>query len=366
MVVRSGYGIFYEAYPAGFGAIPGNTLPGTTSVLAQQFPGLGYPLPPFRGLGAAAKPNVAGFDRQKPDLYSQQWSLTVQWQASRNDTVEAGYLGNRGLHLRRNLNINFLDPATGRRPNPNFAMINLETATGNSYYHSLDLGWSHRFASRLSGQFHYFWSHAIDDVQDPAVFGSAQPQDNHNFRAERGNSSTDARLRISSAFLYALPSPRSWLLRDWTIAGMGLYRTGVAETVTVLVNTSGTGNLINQRPDAVAGVSSYAAQKNADQWFNPAAFHLPALGAFGNLGRNTVYGPGLAQIDASMSKNTRLTEKCAVQFRAEIFNLLNEPNLAQPNNVFATPAFGQVFSTLGTTIGLGTARQIQLALRLSF
>jgi hypothetical protein len=268
--------------------------------------------------------------------------------------------------VRRNLNINLLDPVTGQRPNPNFAMINLETATGNSYYHSLDLGWSRRFDSRLSGQFHYIWSHAIDDVQDPAVFGSAQPQDNHNFRAERGNGSTDARHRISYAFLYALPSGRSWLFRAWTIAGMGVYRTGIAETVTIGVNTAGTGSLINQRPDAIAGVSSSAVPKTADHWFNPAAFHLPASGAFGNLGRNTVYGPGLAQIDVSMSKNTRLSEKWMLQFRAEVFNSLNKPNLAQPNSVFATPAFGQIFSTLGNTIGMGTARQIQLTLRLCF
>jgi hypothetical protein len=366
VVIRSGYGIFYEAYPVGLGVIPGNTLPGTTTILAQEFPSLGYPLQQLQGFGAAAKPLVTGFERHKPDLYSQQWNLTVQWQASRNDIIEAGYLGNRGLHLRRNLNINLVDPATGQRPNPNFTTIDLETATGNSDYHSLDLGWSRRFASRLSGEFHYFWSHAIDDVQDPAVSGSAQPQDNHNFRAERGNSSTDARHRMSYALLYTLPPGRSWLFRTWTLAGVGLYRTGIAETVTIGVNTSGTGNMINQRPDAVAGVSSYAVQKTADHWFNPPGFHLPAPGAFGNLGRNTVYGPGLAQTDLSMSKNTRLGEKWTLQFRAEVFNCFNKPNLAQPNSVFGTPAFGQIFSTLGNTIGMGTARQIQLTLRLSF
>jgi hypothetical protein len=93
---------------------------------------------------------------------------------------------------------------------------------------------------------------------------------------------------------------------------------------------------------------------------------MPATGTFGNLGRNTIFGPGLAQIDFSVLKDTPITERTKLQFRAEIFNLANHSNFAQPNTTFGSPSFGEIFNTIGRTLGMGTSRQIQLALRVSF
>jgi len=88
-------------------------------------------------------------------------------------------------------------------------------------------------------------------------------------------------------------------------------------------------------------------------------------GTFGNLGRNTVYGPGFTNVDFSVLKTTKFTETKNLEFRAEFFNIPNHPNFAQPSSTFNTSSFGQVFQTFGATLGLGTSRQIQLALKLN-
>jgi hypothetical protein len=239
------------------------------------------------------------------------------------------------------------------------------SANANSDYNALEMGYVRRRARLVAGVY-FVWSHALDDVQDPAVYGSTQPQDNRNLRAEWGNSSGDARRRVSGNVVYDLPSGRQVLFRGWKLAGIGLFRTGIAQTVLIGANTSGTGNLTNQRPDAVSGLSPYPARQTTSGWYNPAAFRLPAPGTFGNLGRNTVYGPGLAQVDLALMKQTRVRERAEIRWRAQVFNNLNRSVLAQPNNVLGTAAFGQILSTLGNAIGLGTARQIPLAALVSF
>lgn len=150
------------------------------------------------------------------------------------------------------------------------------------------------------------------------------------------------------------------------MACVGLARSGVPASVTIPISQTGTGATLNQRPDAVIGVSRYPRQQSVDGWLNPAAFSFPAAGTFGNLGRNTVFGPGLLQIDVSALKNTRLSESAVLQFRAECFNLPNHPAFAQPGAMLGSGSFGKILNTLGRTLGMGTSRQIQLALRLQF
>jgi len=159
----------------------------------------------------------------------------------------------------------------------------------------------------------------------------------------------------------------SAIISGWQLSGVGTIRTGIATSVLIGVNTFGNGNLTNQRPNAVAGVSEYAGNKNNDHWLNPLAFSIPAAGTFGNLGRNTFYGPGYAQEDVNLSKKFIFGEgKSALQFRAEVFNVFNHPNFDVPSATFNTSTFGQVLNTFGRTFGGGVARQIQLALKFNF
>ncbi|WP_321478263.1 carboxypeptidase regulatory-like domain-containing protein [uncultured Paludibaculum sp.] len=378
-VIRSGYGIFYQSYPVGFGAysVPVNNIVGNTSFVRQQIPALSYPLTPFLQQGTAPLPTVAGFAWGKPDIYAQQWNLTMERQFGQSTAVQVAYIGNHGLNLRRNMNLNFYDPTLGRRPISGFADVNVETASGQNAYHSLQVSVTQRYRRGVQGSFNYTWAHAIDDVQDQGLY-SGQPQNNNDYRSERGNSSGDMRHNVTYNLHYELPVGQgqhflsnlhgagSVLVSGWQVASLAIFHSGIANTVYLGTNTYGNFNFTNQRPNAVAGVSPYAADKSIDNWLNPAAFSMPASGTFGNLARNTIYGPGFAQVDFSVLKQTPMGEGKRMEFRAEIFNILNHPNFGQPNTTFGTASFGKVFNTFGATLGFGTSRQIQLAMKFIF
>ncbi len=378
-VIRTGAGIFWQAYPVGFGSysIPTNNIPGNTSLVRQTIPTLSYPIANFLSQGTAPVPSVAGFDWIRRDIYTEQWDLSIARVLASGTALQVAYVGNRGLDLRRGYTINFFDPTLGQRPNPLFSNISIEGNTGQSTYNALQVSFHQRLRRGLVFQAEYGWAHGIDDVQDQGLF-SSQPQDDNNFQAERGNSSGDIRHNFAYSLLYTIPMGAghsflgNWhgvagsLVSGWSVASLGLIHTGIPFTVFIGTNTFGNGNFTNQRPNAVAGVDQYAASPSVNGWLNPAAFTLPLAGTFGNLGRNTVYGPGFTNVDFSLLKNTKLGEKRNLEFRAEFFNVPNHPNFAQPSSTFNTSSFGQIFQTFGATLGLGTSRQIQAALKLTF
>jgi hypothetical protein len=116
----------------------------------------------------------------------------------------------------------------------------------------------------------------------------------------------------------------------------------------------------------VPGVSDYVSGKSYKQWLNPAAWTAPAAGTFGDSPRNSVYGPRFTQIDSALVKQTPLGEDRSLEFRSEFFNMFNHPNFGQPDSTVGDGGFGQVFSTFGRTIGFGTSRQIEFALKLRY
>jgi hypothetical protein len=154
---------------------------------------------------------------------------------------------------------------------------------------------------------------------------------------------------------------------------------------TAVVNTPGGGNSRNvRRPNLVPGVSPYL--KDGTQWLNPAAFSIPAPGEFGNLQRGSIRGPSFKQMDLLVSKRVETGGSSALEFRIEVFNLFNVTNFAnppaslpnvlgtgtnqlQPNQPYTAAAagtFGKLTSTVGRTVGLGTSRQVQFAVRFNF
>ncbi|MGC8793486.1 MAG: hypothetical protein ACP5U2_08855 [Bryobacteraceae bacterium] len=128
------------------------------------------------------------------------------------------------------------------------------------------------------------------------------------------------------------------------------------------------GNTSNQRPDVVLGVPLYPANRTkAENRLNIAAFAVPRAGTWGNAGLHIARGPGMWQTDLAVHRKFRLTENANLAFRTEVFNLVNRAQLGDPSANISTPAtFGQIRSPLNRTIGTGTSRQIQLALRLNF
>jgi hypothetical protein len=380
VVVRSGYGVYFQDYPVGFGSyfVPSNTVPGNITLLQSNIPNLSYPYDSFLSQGAALPPpNVNGFPYHKPDIYSSQWNLSVATQFTANMSFQVAYVGNRGVNEWREENINYPDPATGLRPNPNYSNIVLQTNTGFSNYNGLQLSFTRRMSQGLLFTANYTYGHALGDVADQGLFAS-DPQNLYNIPAEYGNGSGDVRHSFNYSLLYSVPMGDghrlfgsgipSRMFSGWQVGTLGILQTGVASTVYIETNTYGNEDFINQRPNCVPGVSVYANPKTVNDWLNPAAFSMPAAGTYGNCPNGDFYGPSLKNIDFSLLKETRLGEGRNLEFRAEFFNVFNHPNFSvlSMNNFFGTPAFGEMFSTLGATIGGGTPRQIQMGLKFSF
>jgi hypothetical protein len=162
----------------------------------------------------------------------------------------------------------------------------------------------------------------------------------------------------------------SVIFGGWETSGIWTARTGRMLTVTIARSSADVpdGNTSAQRPNLVGGISVYPeGGPTFAQWLNPAAFAIPAKNTWGNAGRVVATGPGLAQVDFALQKNTRLAEGKSLIFRIEAFNIFNRTLGANPGTALTSPAsFGLVTAGLNRTIGTGTSRQLQLALRLNF
>ena len=136
------------------------------------------------------------------------------------------------------------------------------------------------------------------------------------------------------------------------------------------------GNSSNQRPNLVPGVSIYASNQTISNWFNPAAFSLPAKGTWGNLGRYVARGPGMYEIDTTLQKRFPILERLAVNFRASAYNLLNHPIYKNPssgvgsltgNPPSVSGSFGQITNVINTgAVGTGAPRRFEFMLRAEF
>ena len=158
----------------------------------------------------------------------------------------------------------------------------------------------------------------------------------------------------------------SKLVSGWQLNGIATLLSGFPFTPQIGSNRSGDGDTRN--PDRPSVDSSFAGPvllQKPNQWFNPKAFKLPDAGTYGNLGRGVLRGPGLAEVDLSLFKNTAVSERASLQFRAEFFNVLNRPNFGTPNPIVFTG--GAISSSAGLiTITTTTSRQIQFGLKLIF
>ena len=232
----------------------------------------------------------------------------------------------------------------------------------------------------------YTYSKAIDTNSSEFTTSRDQgfPQNSANLAAEKGRSDFDFRHRLSLSYLYDLPvGSRVWrlhnpslnyLIQSWGLAGVVTAQSGPPFTPQISGDVSGadeeavigTGNPTD-RPN-LTGSSFYPAHKTPNQWVLPSAFSAPA-GTFGNAGRNILTGPGLSSWDFSLIRNFRFSESRSLEFRGEIFNLLNRANFDIPQRDVASSAFGQITNTLRPVAGLasggpGDPREVQFGLRL--
>ncbi|HEX6190663.1 MAG TPA: carboxypeptidase regulatory-like domain-containing protein [Pyrinomonadaceae bacterium] len=370
-VVRGGYGVYYDQSALAPGEALYFNAPYFDFNLFFQLPGLPLTVNnPFPAFFPFALPDSAlAIQRDLRTAYMQHWSASVQQQLGRSRVLEVAYVGSKGTKLLSARDINQPQPGVlppglpfVPRPNPFFDDITQIESRANSRYDSLQARFQQRLDFGLALLGSYTWSKSEDDASN--FFSSAGdpnfPQDSHNLGAERGPSNFDARHRFVLSYSYDLPFGKgrrfladdgwvSKLLSGWQTLGIVTLQSGRPFTVALLpeIDNSGTGRSVlgfgaNDRPNVVGDPN--LSSPSADRWFNTAAFAFPAPGTFGNAGRNILRGPGYQNVNASLMKNTLLTERFNLQFRAEVFNLFNHPNLNLPDNFLGSPTFGRVSS----------------------
>jgi hypothetical protein len=308
----------------------------------------------------------------------QHWNFNIERQLWRASVLEVAYVGSKGTKLLTARDINQPQPSVlppglpfVPRPDPRFDDIDLLESRANSSYNAMQVRFQQRLTRGFSALASYTWSKSIDDASN--FFSSAGdpnfPQNSFNVAAERGRSNFDVAHRLNVSYSYAFPSRKydgvaGTLFNGWETYGIVTLQTGRPFTVALLseIDNSGTGRSIlgfgaNDRPNLVGNPE--LSDPTTLQWFNTAAFAFPPPGTFGNAGRNILDGPGFQNVNASLLKNTRITERVNLQFRAEAFNLFNHPNFNLPDNFLGSPTFGRITSARDP-------RHIQFGLKLLF
>jgi len=247
--------------------------------------------------------------------------------------------------------------------------INLLENSAQSWYQAGYVNVRRRFTRGLTFLANYTFAKNLSDAPDfrSPMFESAAPQDNSNLRLEKGLA-CDVRHRFAFSAVYGIPSFNKngftrAVTKDWRLSAIYQAQSGFPLTISVFGDTANAGTLLGENPIRAnyTGQPVFDANsRTTDRWFNTAAFSTPAAFTFGNVGRNTVYGPGRQTLDLALQREFAMTETVKLQIRAEAFNALNHSNLGTPNRFVNTPQFGTI--TEAATPG----REIQLGLRLSF
>jgi len=381
-VVRSGFGLYYDQSalapseglyfnPPYFDLRLYFPLPGLPLTIADPFPAQ-FPI--------AVPPSATTYQRDFQTANVSQWNINVQRQLGRSRLLDVAYVGSSGRRLLRGRDINQAGASpnpVNLRPDPRFADITLLESAAKSDYKSLQFSFTQRLADGVSALAAYTWSSSRDDAS--GLFTSAGdpnfPQDSNNPQAEWGRSNYDLRHRLSVGFTCAMPfgtgsarfADHGWLsdlLANWEVTGILTVQSGRPFTVALVpeFDNSNTGRSslgfgANDRPNLVA--STQVSNPGPSQWFNTAAFAVPAYGSFGNAGRNILEGPGYANMNLAVLKHLRVNARAKLQLRLEAFNLFNRTNFNLPDNFLGSPTFGQILSA-------GSPRRLQLGARVLF
>jgi hypothetical protein len=424
--IRAGFGTYYSliddlafllnSLPPYNGSLTSSgsltsLVPVTPGSAAPPTCGPGVPLP-----CATYAPQGIQANARTPTV--EEWNLGVERELNRSTALRVAYVGSHGYHGFLAIDPNSIPaqicsspsgcqaggvatsgtPATaanqshvpqgaeyipvGTRPNQYLGAGFFWYTEGNSSYNALETEVTHRLSQGLQFRANYTWSKNLDMNSGLTIAqANNEPQmimDRNDLRRDWGPSALNATNQGSVSARYELPfgSGKRWLnatsgienklAGGWQLNGIGTFLSGFPFTPLVGSNRSGDGDTRNpDRPSLSANFSGPIVTGNPNQWYNPAAFTLPAAGTYGNLGRGTLTGPGLGEVDLSLIKTTSLTERASLQFRAEFFNISNHVNFGPPNtSVFAS---GVASASAGLITTLATnPRQIQFGLKLLF
>ncbi|HXB74525.1 MAG TPA: TonB-dependent receptor [Candidatus Acidoferrales bacterium] len=334
--------------------------------------------------------------------YTMEYLMNVQRQLSNNWVVEAGYLGSLSRHLYGFLDANQPIPGTtslasrtpfaqrdasGNPTSQQFGVVQLVSDGANGNYNAGSLKVTKRFSTGLSVISSYTFAKSMDNTSGIRVqgFDTLYPQNSGCLSCERGLSAFNVKHRFVSSVLYDLPVGKGkglnvtnpfldTVVGGWQLGGVWTAQTGLPQVISIGgVDRSATG-VGYDRPNAT-GTNAYVSNPTPSRWYDPGAFVEAPAGAFGNVGRNTLVGPGIFAFDFAAHKEFRMPfkEGHLLKFRLEAFNVLNHPSWSNPSgNILSGAAFpGQPSTNAHQGFGVitGTAvqmRQVQLALKYTF
>jgi hypothetical protein len=267
-------------------------------------------------------------------------------------------------------------PATSARPNPYLGAGFFWFAAGNSSYNALQLEFLRRLSSGLQFRGNYTWAKNLD-MNSALTIAQAQNQpqmvmNRNDLRRDWGASALTPTSQASISAHYELPFSSAGakgvgrLVGGWQLNGILTLLSGFPFTPQIGANRSGDLNTRNpDRPEWNPSFTGPVLLKTQKQWFDPAAFTLPTVRTWGNVGRGVLRGPGLQTLDLSVMKNTALNERVDLQFRAEFFNALNHTNLGPPNPIVFSGAAVSPSAGLITTLATDS-RRIQFGLKVIY
>lgn len=409
--VRAGFGTYYSLIDA-LSFLLNSLPPYNTSI---SCPGSLFSIIPIvRGAPTPSNCSVAPqgvqADAQTPTV--EEWNFTVERQLDSNTSLRAAYVGSHGYHGMLSIDPNDI-PAqicstasgctaggtattaaseshvaqgaqyipVGTRPNPALGAGFFWYTEGNSSYNALQLDATRRLTNGFQLRANFTWSKNLDMNSGLTGAQSAnQAQmilDRNDLPRDWGPSALNVAYQSSISAHYELPfgQGKRWLnsngvsnkfVGGWQLNEIATLLSGFPFTPQDGSNRSGDGDTRNpDRPNLNPSFSGPVVTGNPNQWFNPNAFVLNPFGTYGNVGRGVYSGPGLADLDLSVMKNTSLSERINLQFRAEMFNILNHPNFGTPNAiVFSGTTFSSSAGLITSTAT--TSRQIQFGLKLMF
>jgi hypothetical protein len=335
--------------------------------------------------------NLFAVDPNFRPSYTYTYNLNLQQSFGPSAVAQIGYVGSAAHHLIDVRDINQAALNSGNigtsiggytyqqttRPYfsqfPNYAVINQVESRASSNYNSLQAFIRTTNWRRLTSQLTYTWSHNLDEETG---FIPYLPQNSFDLAGEYGNADFDVTNTFSAYANYDVPGSShgpKWLSNGWQANALLSFHGGLPFSVTASHENSGNGesaDRANQIGNPFAGIS-HKIVNGSVQWFNPTAFADPGLGTYGTSRRGAYRNPGFADVDLSVFKNTKITERVALQLRVEMFNLFNRINLGPAGQPSTSDSGGTIGSTFGTYfgapgIGPGEPFNTQLAAKIIF
>ncbi|GAA3762231.1 TonB-dependent receptor [Terriglobus aquaticus] len=343
------------------------------------------PLNRLYNAAGASGIGITGVQRDLSNAYTETFNFNVQQELPFGVASSIGYYGSVGKHLRTPLNINQPNAAGVRpfrtvsanspiSPNANISGVNITqvSSVGMSNYNAMWFTLRKAFRSGLNFNFNYNYSKSLDtgSLSGTVLQDATRPYLNY------GPSDFDTTHRISFNAVYQLPFKGNRLVEGWQLSGISQWQTGNPLNVTTSSTFTGTSGVLH--PNLLAPVQYTKTRTSAStvQWFTPSVcaapatnctFQLPATG-FGNLARNALRGPGFADTDFSIEKNTAITERVKFQLRADAFDIFNHPSFGNPGTsaVVGSTSLGVISSTRFPVGDLGSSRQLQVIGKIIF